>query len=576
MLTRPPRVFVSSTSIDLRLHRQAVREAAVAEGFAPVMMEHFGAVAESTVRACCDFVQSCDLVVALVAFRRGWVPSADQGGDGVRSVTAFEIDAARAAKIPVYVLLAHESWPGNLYEDRQRARKWVQDFRAGLNQPAAFFLPGPVRAGTAEPEPSPEFGPAVRKVLLDYRSRVDRLPGRLPGIDAARDLVPLLRAALRACPDAPTVADLRADYLRAMPAGWEPTAAGRDADDAVGACCFDLARCPRQPDDTFPLLRFVRALAPRLPAEFAALVAARLKTAAEFLGESAAPQPAGQPEPAAAASHLMIQVQPTASDAGKYAAKAWLYRGGSAVCLAAGEDRHPRAELPAVLDRLRDLAASHAVDLRDMWVEFLLPRELIAEAVDQWEVTLDFGIGQTAVGAEHPVVVRAVERYARPQPAQELRRRGEGLRRAESHPARLIQDWPPPEPAPGFALRIAKADAGGVALYTRLRDAHAVLCAVLDEPPPEPPRVSKSDVLNTLLAVGVPVVAWSRGCSAEEFVRLLGECPLGKLPDRVRQFRQAAVGADAHHPGRHLTLLWDDPARLPPDFDPQHRLRPPM
>src|SRR5689334_22592884 len=114
MLTRPPRVFVSSTSVDLRLHRDAVCAAALIEGFTPVMMEHFGAVADSTVRACCDFVESADLVVALVAFRRGWVPSAEQGGDGVRSVTAFEIDAARAARIPVYVLLAHnDSWPGN-------------------------------------------------------------------------------------------------------------------------------------------------------------------------------------------------------------------------------------------------------------------------------------------------------------------------------------------------------------------------------------------------------------------------------------------------------------------------------
>src|SRR3954447_11784740 len=114
MLTRPPRVFVSSTSVDLRLHRLALRDAAVADGFTPVMMEHFGAVAEPTVRACRDFVESADLVIALVAFRRGWVPSAEQGGDGVRSVTAFEVDAARDADIPVYFLLAHDSWPGNL------------------------------------------------------------------------------------------------------------------------------------------------------------------------------------------------------------------------------------------------------------------------------------------------------------------------------------------------------------------------------------------------------------------------------------------------------------------------------
>ena len=95
------------------------------------------------------------------------MPTAEQGGDGVRSVTAFEIDAARAAGVPVYLFLAHESWPGNLYEEKQKARKWVEDFRAGLNQPAGFFRPGPVREGGAEPEPEPGFGPAVRAALLD-------------------------------------------------------------------------------------------------------------------------------------------------------------------------------------------------------------------------------------------------------------------------------------------------------------------------------------------------------------------------------------------------------------------------
>jgi hypothetical protein len=571
-------VFVSSTSVDLRLHRQAVRDATVAEGFTPVMMEHFGAIAESTVRACRDFVESCDLVIALVAFRRGWVPSVDQGGDGVRSITAFEIEAARSARLPVYILLAHDSWPGNLYEEKQRVRRWIQDFRAGLNQPAAFFTPGPCRAGTAEPEPTSEFVTTVRKVLLDYRSHAELLPRRLPGLDAACEVVPFLRAALRTSSSPPTVTEIHSEYHNAIPVGWEPATAGRDADEAIRACCLDLARCPRQPGDTFPLLRFARALATRLPAEFTDLATARLKAAAEIMGETIAQPASSRPAPPAGSSHLLIQIQPTALDPGRYAVRAWLYRGGSAVCLAAGEERYAQVDLPGVLDRLRDCATSYAIDLRDLWVEFLLPRSLIAEAVDQWEVSLDLEIGQTTVGAEHPVVVRALERYSRPQPALELRKRGEGLRQAESQPARLIRDLPPPDSTPGFALRIAKADAGGVPLYTRLRDAHGVLCVVLDEPPPAPPAVSKADVLNTLLAVGLPVVVWSRGLPEviEEFARLLGECPLGRLPSRVQQFRQSAVDGDPHHPGRHLTLLWDDPARLPPDFDPRHRLRPPL
>src|SRR4051812_6906315 len=115
------RVFVSSTSNDLRLHRRVVQELILAQDWQPIMMEHFGTSLDVTVRACRQKVEECDLLLLLVAFRRGWVPTLDQGGDGRRSVTAYELEAARRRHIPVRVLLARESWPGNLWEDEQSA-----------------------------------------------------------------------------------------------------------------------------------------------------------------------------------------------------------------------------------------------------------------------------------------------------------------------------------------------------------------------------------------------------------------------------------------------------------------------
>ena len=76
------RVFVSSTSEDLRPFRVAVREAITRQGWLPEMMEDFGAGAGPTVEECVRRVQRSDLVVLLVAFRRGWVPTRMQGGDG--------------------------------------------------------------------------------------------------------------------------------------------------------------------------------------------------------------------------------------------------------------------------------------------------------------------------------------------------------------------------------------------------------------------------------------------------------------------------------------------------------------
>ena len=38
---------------------------------------------------------------------------------------------------------------------------------------------------------------------------------------------------------------------------------------------------------------------------------------------------------------------------------------------------------------------------------------------------------------------------------------------------------------------------------------------------------------------------------------------------------QAVRAGDEGHIGRHLTLLWDDPARTSPDFEEKHRFRAP-
>ena len=69
------RVMVSSTSEDLRAYRAAACHAINSVGWAPIMMEHFGALTASTVKACRDEIANADLVVLIVAHRQGWVPS---------------------------------------------------------------------------------------------------------------------------------------------------------------------------------------------------------------------------------------------------------------------------------------------------------------------------------------------------------------------------------------------------------------------------------------------------------------------------------------------------------------------
>ena len=115
------RVFISSTAEDLRDWRLAARDVVLDLGWHPELLnEHGGADARPTVKMCRERLADCDLVVLLVAFRRGWVPDVDAGGDGMQSITAIELAQARELGIPVLVFLAEDTWPGTSGSQRTR------------------------------------------------------------------------------------------------------------------------------------------------------------------------------------------------------------------------------------------------------------------------------------------------------------------------------------------------------------------------------------------------------------------------------------------------------------------------
>jgi hypothetical protein len=166
----PLRVMISSTSEDLRSYRAAACQAIISVGWAPIMMEHFGALAAPTVKACQDQIANADLVLVIVAHRRGWVPLATEGGDGKSSITALELQHARSLEKPVLIFVADSTWPGDRWEDDAEARSYVKTFRSNLNQPAQFFGAEPERG--SEIERLPLFRAMVRDELNKHKLRV--------------------------------------------------------------------------------------------------------------------------------------------------------------------------------------------------------------------------------------------------------------------------------------------------------------------------------------------------------------------------------------------------------------------
>ncbi len=112
-------VFISSTSTDLKEHREAVRDIVLALGFHPIMMEYFPAMDANAVKACMDKVDESDIYVGIFAYRYGYIPQ-----DSNISITEMEFKRAKARNIPCLCFLVDEDadWHGEREDEPGRSR----------------------------------------------------------------------------------------------------------------------------------------------------------------------------------------------------------------------------------------------------------------------------------------------------------------------------------------------------------------------------------------------------------------------------------------------------------------------
>ncbi|MCX6590579.1 MAG: SUMF1/EgtB/PvdO family nonheme iron enzyme [Acidobacteria bacterium] len=143
-----PVVFISSTEVDLKLHRAEAGRAARDHKFGLRMMER-ESTGERSLDGCYALVDQADVVVVLVAYRYGWVPEDGRNPD-LRSITWLECQRAWGAGKKVLGFLVDESydWPGvtegtrldkerakpGIREQVERNERLLTDFKAELNQ----------------------------------------------------------------------------------------------------------------------------------------------------------------------------------------------------------------------------------------------------------------------------------------------------------------------------------------------------------------------------------------------------------------------------------------------------------
>jgi len=189
--TRRPVVFISSTADDLSEYRKAATDVVENLGWQAIIMERWLPHATKGIREVCEErVGEADLVLALIGWRRGTVPSRDCDGNGRSSYTMFEIEAAREFKKPLLLFCADNNWPQAEDRDERAWVEWFHGWLRGFNRQIKYF-------GKAVGGDLGEFRNAVQCSLEHNRDVV--LVGALPPPAATR---PACHAPLR--PPAPS------------------------------------------------------------------------------------------------------------------------------------------------------------------------------------------------------------------------------------------------------------------------------------------------------------------------------------------------------------------------------------
>lgn len=233
------KAFISSTRIDLGPHRAHVIATLRKSGFDVDPMEEWTAATDEPKRFSRKRIEGCDLVVLLVARRRGHVPRGER-----RSITQMEVDEAQRLAIPrlVFMLADDAAWPAEF--DQLATDPLLQRWRADLAETKGVGWFG------ADPA-SIELAPALARWVAES-SVAERDQARAELAQrATQEVVAFLLAVQYAERGAQTQANYDAAYQR-----WELAAPAIAAElRALGADAALLAGWQRLADAVLGLYR---------------------------------------------------------------------------------------------------------------------------------------------------------------------------------------------------------------------------------------------------------------------------------------------------------------------------------
>ncbi len=269
-------------------------------------------------------------------------------------------------------------------------------------------------------------------------------------------------------------------------------------------------------------------------------------------------------------SYLVIRLTEDLREKDRFLLTAWLQHGARLGRPLRREDKPRRLDqVRTVMDDLltearQGLPVPTAVPTAVPMVEFILPRNLLGCAFDQWPAGR--GNPEKRLGEVFPVVVRSLERMSDseilPQWAGKWAWAAANCGGADP----LAVSW-----------LFTEGELTARRLYEGLAGDRPV-CIALGYPPGRPHGLSR-DEISVGLQAGVPIMVWCRegepNAISAELIRLVSGHGLLELPQLVASRRAAAGRARESRPGaasnqaggddlgNHITLVFDPADRIP-------------
>jgi hypothetical protein len=264
---------------------------------------------------------------------------------------------------------------------------------------------------------------------------------------------------------------------------------------------------------------------------------------------------------------ILIKIESDPATPDQFRMRAWLAQWPSGSRdITPEHDKQPLTKLLGLLPHLlRECRRYLGGSTSGVTMEILLPISAISVAVDAYPIPV--GIDETRpVGTHIPIVVRSLERtYWQDMDIA----RGYWRERWQRRP--LVGQL-----AGEAVIWIPDQVAFGPGMYDNLKHAGAV-CAATALRSNGSPTSAERDTLRHIVNSGTPIGLWLRRTPADmpaavlQIAAMATGDPLAELADRVLSARETAyASADEAHPSRHITVLWDDPERPPPDYDVQY------